>query len=103
MHLLYLAANLVVLLATSAWCISIPEKRASVCNGHAELCDRSYGNITYVGGELHYDFLFLFLFLFLHLIREAELEKIQHMIRLRIAQILSLVRSIRVFRFLTAQ
>jgi len=29
-------------------------KRVSVCNGHAELCDRSYGNITYFGGEFYY-------------------------------------------------
>lgn len=29
----------------------VPAKRATVCNGHAEFCDRSYGNITYVGGE----------------------------------------------------
>jgi len=25
------------------------ERRATTCNGHAELCDRSYGNVTYVG------------------------------------------------------
>ncbi|KIM73788.1 hypothetical protein PILCRDRAFT_828840 [Piloderma croceum F 1598] len=48
MHLRYLAVNSTVLLAT-AWCITIPEKRASVFNGHTELCDRSYDNITYVG------------------------------------------------------
>ncbi|KZP13607.1 PLC-like phosphodiesterase [Athelia psychrophila] len=29
----------------------VPEKRATVCNGHAEFCDRSYGNITYVGAH----------------------------------------------------
>ena len=50
MHLMYGAVIFAVLSAT-AW--SIPLKRASVCNGHAELCDRSYGNITFVGGVYH--------------------------------------------------
>ncbi|GLB35944.1 hypothetical protein LshimejAT787_0302320 [Lyophyllum shimeji] len=26
-----------------------PARRATVCNGHAELCNRSYGTVTYVG------------------------------------------------------
>lgn len=26
--------------------------RATVCNGYAELCNRSYSNITFAGGEL---------------------------------------------------
>ncbi|KAI0790734.1 PLC-like phosphodiesterase [Abortiporus biennis] len=30
---------------------SLPQKRATVCNGHAEFCDRSYGNITYLGAH----------------------------------------------------
>jgi hypothetical protein len=25
--------------------------RATVCSGHAELCDRSYGNVTFVGSH----------------------------------------------------
>jgi len=53
MRLLYLAASFAGLWAT-ARCITIPGKRASVCNGHAELCNRSYGNITFMGGELYY-------------------------------------------------
>ncbi|CED84310.1 PLC-like phosphodiesterase, TIM beta/alpha-barrel domain [Phaffia rhodozyma] len=28
--------------------------RASVCNGHAELCDRSYGNVTFIGSHDSY-------------------------------------------------
>jgi hypothetical protein len=81
MHLFYLAGNLALLLAT-AWSITIPEKRASAaCNGHPELCDRSYGNITYVGGELP-----------LQLSSTHANRNIQHMIRLRIAKILLLVR-----------
>ena len=28
--------------------------RATVCNGYAEFCDRSYGNITYVGAHDSY-------------------------------------------------
>ncbi|EIM90666.1 PLC-like phosphodiesterase [Stereum hirsutum FP-91666 SS1] len=31
-----------------------PAKRATVCNGHAELCDRSYGNITFIGAHDSY-------------------------------------------------
>ncbi|KAJ7347549.1 PLC-like phosphodiesterase [Mycena albidolilacea] len=37
--------------ATFALAASIPVKRATVCNGHAELCNRSYGNITFVGAH----------------------------------------------------
>ncbi|KAI0768708.1 PLC-like phosphodiesterase [Trametes elegans] len=30
----------------------VPERRApSVCNGHAELCDRKYGNVTFLGSH----------------------------------------------------
>ncbi|RPD78420.1 PLC-like phosphodiesterase [Lentinus tigrinus ALCF2SS1-7] len=29
----------------------VPQRRATVCNGHAELCDRSYGNVTYFGSH----------------------------------------------------
>ncbi|KAI0331207.1 PLC-like phosphodiesterase [Cubamyces sp. BRFM 1775] len=29
----------------------VPSKRASVCNGHAELCNRSYGNVTFLGAH----------------------------------------------------
>jgi hypothetical protein len=37
-------------LVGSAEGAAIP-KRQQVCNGHAELCDRSYGNITYFGAH----------------------------------------------------
>ncbi|KAJ7884127.1 PLC-like phosphodiesterase [Mycena olivaceomarginata] len=37
--------------ATLTLAASIPVKRATVCNGHAELCNRSYGNITFVGAH----------------------------------------------------
>ncbi|TFK36919.1 PLC-like phosphodiesterase [Crucibulum laeve] len=29
-------------------------RRATTCNGHAELCDRSYGNVTFVGAHDSY-------------------------------------------------
>ncbi|KAF8203003.1 PLC-like phosphodiesterase [Pholiota molesta] len=29
-------------------------RRATVCNGHAELCDRTYGNVTFVGAHDSY-------------------------------------------------
>ncbi|THH23090.1 hypothetical protein EUX98_g8089 [Antrodiella citrinella] len=30
------------------------QRRATVCNGHAELCDRGYGNVTFVGAHNSY-------------------------------------------------
>ncbi|KAF8636279.1 hypothetical protein AX17_003658 [Amanita inopinata Kibby_2008] len=30
---------------------TVPQRRATVCNGRAELCSRSYGNITFVGSH----------------------------------------------------
>lgn len=39
------------LAATLAAASPTATKRASVCNGHAELCDRSYGNITFMGAH----------------------------------------------------
>ncbi|PFH49645.1 hypothetical protein AMATHDRAFT_62773 [Amanita thiersii Skay4041] len=30
---------------------TIPTRRATVCNGHAELCSRSYGNVTFIGSH----------------------------------------------------
>jgi len=30
------------------------ERRATTCNGHAELCERSYGNVTFVGAHDSY-------------------------------------------------
>lgn len=29
-------------------------RRATVCNGHAELCNRSFGNVTFVGSHDSY-------------------------------------------------
>ncbi|KAJ7266858.1 PLC-like phosphodiesterase [Mycena haematopus] len=37
--------------ATLALAATIPVKRATVCNGHTELCGRSYGNVTFVGSH----------------------------------------------------
>ncbi|KAJ6451712.1 PLC-like phosphodiesterase [Mycena vitilis] len=37
--------------ATLALAATIPTRRATVCNGHAELCGRSYGNVTFVGAH----------------------------------------------------
>jgi len=31
--------------------LAIPTKRAQVCNGHADLCDRGYGNVTFLGAH----------------------------------------------------
>ncbi|KAF8879057.1 PLC-like phosphodiesterase [Infundibulicybe gibba] len=31
--------------------LSLATKRATVCNGHAELCSRSYANVTYIGAH----------------------------------------------------
>ncbi|KAF8067758.1 PLC-like phosphodiesterase [Lyophyllum atratum] len=37
--------------ALGAWIPWFNVKRATVCNGHAELCGRSYGNVTYLGAH----------------------------------------------------
>ncbi|KAF9448739.1 PLC-like phosphodiesterase [Macrolepiota fuliginosa MF-IS2] len=34
-----------------AWGLLPPQRRASACNGHAELCNRSYSNVTVVGAH----------------------------------------------------
>ncbi|KAI3595893.1 PLC-like phosphodiesterase [Moniliophthora roreri] len=31
--------------------VALPSKRATVCNGHAELCSRGYGNTTFLGSH----------------------------------------------------
>ena len=49
-----LAAFFVVLLATVASSSPLTQKRATVCNGRAELCNRSYGNITFIGSHDSY-------------------------------------------------
>ncbi|KAI0644598.1 PLC-like phosphodiesterase [Trametes meyenii] len=41
----------VAAVATSVRGAIVPHKRATVCNGHAELCNRSYGNVTYLGAH----------------------------------------------------
>ncbi|KAJ3546638.1 hypothetical protein NM688_g5493 [Phlebia brevispora] len=43
-----------LLLSTSLVNAGTVSSRASVCNGHAELCDRSFGNITFVGAHDSY-------------------------------------------------
>ncbi|KAH9946394.1 PLC-like phosphodiesterase [Epithele typhae] len=40
----------------AAYAAVIPHKRATVCNGHAELCNRSYGNTTFAGSHDSYAF-----------------------------------------------
>ncbi|KAH9475095.1 PI-PLC X domain-containing protein 1 [Psilocybe cubensis] len=30
---------------------TVPSRRATVCNGHAELCDRVYSNVTFIGAH----------------------------------------------------
>ncbi|KAG7452901.1 PLC-like phosphodiesterase [Guyanagaster necrorhizus] len=50
MHLFFLAAILSIGLSVSA----APAKRASVCNGHAELCNRGYGNVTFLSSHDSY-------------------------------------------------
>lgn len=37
--------------AFSALTVAAPAPHAPVCNGHAELCDRQYSNLTYIGAH----------------------------------------------------
>ncbi|KAF7354200.1 PLC-like phosphodiesterase [Mycena venus] len=50
---MFLSRSLWGLASASALTLAatIPVKRATVCNGHAELCDRLYSNVTYVGAH----------------------------------------------------
>ncbi|KAF7793406.1 hypothetical protein EIP86_004518 [Pleurotus ostreatoroseus] len=47
-------AVLSLLLSACAVQAATLKSRASVCNGHAELCDRSFGNVTFVGAHDSY-------------------------------------------------
>ena len=49
-----LVALFVVLLASITSASPLIQKRATVCNGRAELCNRSYGNITFIGSHDSY-------------------------------------------------
>lgn len=49
-----LAAFFVALLASFVRSSPLTQKRATVCNGRAELCNRSYGNITFIGSHDSY-------------------------------------------------
>lgn len=41
---LFALASLII----STVAVAVSERRATVCNGHAELCSRSYGNVTFL-------------------------------------------------------
>jgi len=49
--MLWSSAALALLGATLTSGLAIPTRRADVCNGHAELCGRSYGNVTFAGAH----------------------------------------------------
>ncbi|KAG5654708.1 hypothetical protein H0H81_007464 [Sphagnurus paluster] len=52
MHLIWtsITQTLISVLASAAAVQAlVPTRRATVCNGHAELCDRSYGTVSFVG------------------------------------------------------
>ncbi|PPQ87242.1 hypothetical protein CVT25_004092 [Psilocybe cyanescens] len=44
-------ASVSLVFASSALGLALPQKRAQLCNGHAELCDRKYGNVTFLGSH----------------------------------------------------
>lgn len=48
------AAFFALLLALAVDTFPLLANRATVCNGRAELCDRSYGNITFIGSHNSY-------------------------------------------------
>lgn len=51
MHVATLALLLCSALGVSS---ATPTRRATTCNGHAELCARSYGNVTFLGTHNSY-------------------------------------------------
>lgn len=44
-------ASISLLFASTVVGLVLPEKRAQLCNGHAELCERKYGNVTFLGSH----------------------------------------------------
>jgi len=40
-----------ILVASTAFGAATPTPRATICNGHAEYCSRSYANVTYIGAH----------------------------------------------------
>jgi len=48
--------TVVFLTAAASLASSLPVKRATICNGHAELCSRSFGNTTFFGAHDSYAF-----------------------------------------------
>ncbi|KAI0039100.1 PLC-like phosphodiesterase [Auriscalpium vulgare] len=51
---LALVASALLLPSTYATSLSAFDSRATTCNGHPELCDRSFGNVTFVGAHDSY-------------------------------------------------
>ncbi|KAJ7915823.1 PLC-like phosphodiesterase [Mycena leptocephala] len=37
--------------ATGVYAATVPTKRATICNGHADFCSRLYSNVTYIGAH----------------------------------------------------
>jgi hypothetical protein len=59
MHLAAFCSAIILFAAvrgTLGAALSAPAKRATVCNGHAELCSRPYGNTTFLGSHDSYAF-----------------------------------------------
>ncbi|EKM53985.1 uncharacterized protein PHACADRAFT_184983 [Phanerochaete carnosa HHB-10118-sp] len=54
MRFLHLALSLNFAAGSLAAALHAEQKRTTVCNGFAELCDRSYGNITFFGSHDSY-------------------------------------------------
>ncbi|KAK7680522.1 hypothetical protein QCA50_016303 [Cerrena zonata] len=52
----YLTPAVLSLLLATPYASATPyiQRRATVCNGHAELCDKSFGNVTFVGAHNSY-------------------------------------------------
>ncbi|CAK5265971.1 unnamed protein product [Mycena citricolor] len=48
---MFVRPTLILASVTLALAAVVPKKRATVCNGHAELCDRLYSNVTYIGAH----------------------------------------------------
>jgi len=46
-----LAAIVFFFCAVRALALVLPTKRPQICNGHADLCERKYGNITFLGSH----------------------------------------------------
>lgn len=82
---MHLSSFVFLLSVTSAFALP-STRRATVCNGQAELCNRQYGNVTFVGAHNSYAYSTTTTGKYLTEIRGRTLSKISQLIGSFISQ-----------------